>query len=173
MPRRLLWKPHQFFACCGYVRRKGLIISGANDCLSGSLTCRTSYVCTRSTDCPFKITTYKFVPRIPLLLSLNTPPSPMGPPVKAWNETRNRPDDDDPTSHSLLLTSSLDKTGGRSVADESKTLNTGSSPSNNTSSDNNNTKFYTSTNIDVNAPIRNNHDDFTSFLPPSIEAACR
>ena len=97
----------------------------------------------------------------------------MGPPVKAWNETRNRPDDDDPTSHSLLLTSSLDKTGGRSVADESKTLNTGSSPSNNTSSDNNNTKFYTSTNIDVNAPIRNNHDDFTSFVPPSVEADCR
>ena len=99
----------------------------------------------------------------------------MGPPIKAWNETRNSPDNDDSTSHSLSLTSSLDKTGSCSpcVVDESKTLNTGSSPSNNTSSDNNNTKFYTSTNIDVNAPIRNNHDDFTSFIPPSVEADCR
>ena len=33
-------------------------------CLSGSRTLRTSCVCTRSTDCPFKITPYKFVSKI-------------------------------------------------------------------------------------------------------------
>ena len=114
------------------------IIRRPSDCLSGSLTCRTSCVCTCPTDCPFKISSYKFVPRIYLVLSsVNT--HPMGRcTVKAWNETRNRPDDDDSTSHSLLLTSSLDKTGGRfpGVADESKTH---SPVSHNNSLDNKNT----------------------------------
>ena len=114
---------------------------------------------------------YKFVSRIPVLLSGNTP-STMGPPIMAWNGTRSDShDNDDSTSHSLLLTSSLAKTGGRSpcVVDESKTLNTGSSPNNNTSFDNNNTTKLT----DKTTSIRNNHDNFTSFLPPSIEAACQ
>ena len=65
----------------------------------------------------------------------------MGGDDEPWNE--NRPDDDDSTSHSLLLTSSLDKTGGRfpGVADESKTH---SPVSHNTSLDNNNTNNFTS-----------------------------
>ena len=127
-------------------------ISRPNDCLSSSLIIRTSCVCTCPTDCPFKITPYKFVPRISLLLSsVNTPP--MGPPVKAWNETRNSPDDDDPTSHSLSLTSSLDKTEGRfppGVADESKTH---SPVSHNTSLDNNNTNNFTSSDKKTPATI--------------------
>merc|ERR1711884_939653 len=94
----------------------------------------------------YNIKPYKFLPRISVLLSGDTP-STMGPSIMAWNETSNNShDDDDLTSHSLSLTSFLAKTGGRScpcVADKSKTLNTGSSPSNNTSFDNNNntTKF--------------------------------
>ena len=48
----------------------------------------------------------------------------IGPSIMAWNETRNNShDDDDSTSHSLSLTFSLDnKTGGRPIADESKTF---------------------------------------------------
>ena len=57
-------------------------------------------------NCLFNISPYKFVPRIPVLLSGNTP-SAMGPSIMAWNETTNSHDDDDLTSHSLLLTSSL------------------------------------------------------------------
>merc|ERR1712115_167595 len=114
--------------------------------------------CTRPTDCPFKISSYKFVPRICILVLSSFNTLPMGRcTVKVWNETRNRPDDDDSTSHSLSLTSSLDKTGGRfpGVADESKTH---SLTSHNTPSENNNTTTFTSDKI---TSIDNNTTTFT------------
>ena len=89
----------------------------------------------------------------------------MGPPVKSWNETSNSPDDDDSTSHSLSLTSSLDKTGGRSspcIADKSKTLNKVSSPCNNNTMKLPPTDFTSS----FTSPDKNN----TTIFPPSVEA---
>ena len=97
----------------------------------------------------------------------------MGPPVKAWNETRNSPDNDNPTSHSFLLTSSLDKTGGRfppGVADESKTH---SPVSHNTSFDNNNTTTFTSDKITSIDKHTTTTFTYTNKLPPSVEATCQ
>ena len=119
---------------------------------------------------PSKISPYKFVPRNYLLNSFNT--GPMGQStVKARNETK-RPDDDDPTSHSLLLTSSLDKTGGRfpGVADESKTH---SLTSHNTPSENNNTTKFTSDKITSIDKHTTTTFTYTNKLPPSVEATCR
>ena len=45
-------------------------------CLSGSLTYVPFVYLLVLLNCPFNITPYKFVPRIPVLLSSNTPPSP-------------------------------------------------------------------------------------------------
>ena len=101
----------------------------------------------------------------------------MGPSIMAWNETRNNShDDDDSTSHSLSLTSSLAKTGGRSspyVADKSKTFpfentTTAAFKSPSTYTDKNTNKI---TSIDKNTTTTFTYT--TNGLPPSVEASCQ
>ena len=96
--------------------------------------------------------------------------------IMAWNETRNNShDDDDSTSHSLSLTFSLDnKTGGRPVADKSKTspfvknTTTAAFKSPSTYTDKNTDKI---TSIDKNTTTTFTYT--TNGLPPSVEASCQ